>query len=356
MENFMARSKLINKLDSTQPIYVGLDVHKNKWSVCIIHQDEVIENHTIPGEYQPLKSLLAKYNQFKIFSAYEAGFLGFYLHRYLEKDNIRNIVVSPNKIPTEVGNYVKTDKRDAKKIAFSLSKNLISGIYIPTPELSNFREILRLRSKITKLRVQAINRIKMLLLKQEIKTTQVGLTKAKIKELRELDLPEHTKFTLEQYFDQLDLFNKQRNQLQSRAHSAAMNSPYMDTYKIINTIPGLGPIISAMLCFEIGDFKRFSSGKKLAAYIGLTPREFSSGDNVYRGRITGQGNKLLRSYLVESSWFLIGKDPVMKEFYNRIKVSTGSGKKAIVAVARKLINRIHSIVINNQCYAIGEIE
>jgi transposase len=352
----MARSKLINKLDSTQPIFVGLDVHKNKWSVCIIHQDEVIESHTIPGDYQPLKSLLSKYEKFKIYSAYEAGFLGFYLHRYLEQDNINNIVVSPNKIPTEVGNYVKTDKRDAKKIAFSLSKNLITGIYIPSIELSDFRNILRLRSKVTKARVQTVNRIKMLLLKQEIKMTQVGLTKRKIEELRNLNLPEHTKFALDQYIDQLELFNKQRTQLQSRAHCAVMNSQYVNTYKIINTIPGLGEVTASMLCFEIGDFNRFSSGKKLAAYIGLTPREFSSGDNVYKGRITGQGNKLLRSYLVESSWFLIGKDPVMKEFYNRIKSNTGSGKKAIIAVARKLINRIHSIVVNNQCYAIGEIE
>ena len=258
----MARNNLINKLDSTQPIYVGLDVHKNKWSVCIIHQDEVIECHTIPGDYQPLKSLLSKYEKFKIFSAYEAGFLGFYLHRYLEQDSIKNIVVSPNKIPTEVGNYVKTDKRDAKKIAFSLSKNLISGIYIPSIELSDFRNILRLRSKVTRSRVQTINRIKMLLLKQEIKMTRIGLTKAQIEELRNLNLPEHTKFSLEQYIDQLELFNKQRTQLQSRAHSAVVNSTYVNTYKIINTIPGLGPLTSAMLCFEIGDFKRFSSGKK----------------------------------------------------------------------------------------------
>jgi transposase len=120
----MARTKLINKLDSTQQIYVCLDVHKDKWSVCIIHQEEVIESHTIPGDYQPLKSLLKKYEQFLIYSTYEAGFLGFYLHRYLEQDNINNIVVSPNKIPTEVGNYVRPGKRDAKKISFSLSKTL----------------------------------------------------------------------------------------------------------------------------------------------------------------------------------------------------------------------------------------
>lgn len=121
----MARTNLISKLDPTQPIYVGLDVHKSKWSVCVIHQDEVIENHTIPGDYSALKSILQKYESFKIFSAYEAGFLGFYLHRYLEQDNISNVVVAPNKIPTEIGNYVKTDKRDAKKIAFSIRKHLL---------------------------------------------------------------------------------------------------------------------------------------------------------------------------------------------------------------------------------------
>ncbi len=92
-----------------------------------------------------------------------------------------------------------------------------------------------------------------------------------------------------------------------------MNSQYVNTYKSINTIPGLGEVTASMLCFEIVDFNRFSPVKKLAAYIGLTPREFSSGDNVYKGRITGQGNKLLRSYLVDASWILIGKDPVMKE-------------------------------------------
>ncbi len=146
----MARSNLISKLDSTQPIFVGLDVHKSKWSVCIIHQNEVIENHTIPGEYHALKSLLKKYHSFTIYSAYEAGFMGYYLHRYLENDHITNIVVSPNKIPTEVGNYVKDDKIDAKKIALSLSTNLIKSIFIPCEELLDLRQILRTRQKMLK--------------------------------------------------------------------------------------------------------------------------------------------------------------------------------------------------------------
>jgi len=351
----MARSKFISSLDSTQPIYIGLDVHKTKWSVCIIHQDEVIEEHTIPGNYSSLQPILKKYQDFKIFSAYEAGFLGFYLHHYLEKDNIKNIVVSPNKIPTNAGNFVKTDKRDARKISFSLSKNLITGIFIPSKELVDLRQILRTREKIIRSKRSVLNRIKMLLHQYEIHFSNSGITKKRIEKLKQFDLPENTKYTLLLYFDQLELLIRQAALLEKKAAQLAINSEYSNSFKVLNTIPGIGSIISSLLCFEIGSFSRFSSGKKLAAYIGITPREFSSGEHVYKGRITGQGNSLLRSYLIEASWFLIGKDSAMKNYYNRIKQNSGSGKKAIVAVGRKLVNRIHSIVVNNQCYTIGEV-
>lgn len=349
----MARSKIINQLDSTQPIFIGLDVHKNKWSVCIYHQEEVIEQHTIPGRYEALKRIICKYNQLKCYSAYEAGFLEFYLHRYLEKDGINNIVITSHKIPTETGNYVKTDRRDAKKIAFSLSKGLLKGIHIPSEELVDLRQILRTRDKLIRTKRSVINRIKMLLHQFEIQFSSQGLTKKKIEELKKLELPENTKLSLSIYLENLELIIKQASQLQSKVHTVALNSKYANNYKIITTVPGIGPITGAMLCFEVGDFGRFSSSKKLASYIGITPREFSSGDHIYKGRITGQGNGLIRSALIEASWVLIGKDPTMKNYYYKVKASTGSGKKAVVAVARKLIHIIHSIVRNNQCYAIG---
>jgi transposase len=350
----MARSKIISKLDSTQPVYIGLDVHKSKWSVCIYHQDEVIEQHTIPGKYETLKKIIKKYELLKCYSAYEAGFLGFYLHRYLEKDGVNNIVIATNKIPAETGNYVKTDRRDAKKIAFSLSKRLLKGIHIPSEELVDLRQILRTREKLIRTKRSTINRIKMLLHQFEIKFTSQGLTREKIEEIKNYDLPVNTKISIELYLETLELILRQTAKLQSRAHTIALNSKYANNYKIITTIPGIGPLTGALLCFEIGDFSRFSSSKKLASYIGITPREFSSGEHIYKGRITGQGNGAIRSALIEASWVLIGKDDNMKKFYNKVKLSSGSGKKAIVAVGRKLTHIIHSIVLRNQCYTIVE--
>jgi transposase len=351
----MASQNFIANLDQNLPVFVGMDVHKNKWSICIIHHDEVIEKHTIPGEYSALKPILDKYKNFKINSVYEAGFSGFYLHYYLVEDGINNILVSVSKIPTEVGNLVKTDRKDAHKLAFCLSKGLLRGIHVPSKDQIDMRQIIRTREKIIRAKRTVITRIKMLLLQFDVKLESRGLTREVITNIRSKPLPIYLKESIEIYLDQFDLLHKQANRCESKARVVAMQSQYSETFKILTTIPGIGPIIASALCFEIGDFKRFSSADKLASYIGLTPREFSSGEHVYKGRITGQGSTWLRSYLVEASWFVIGKDPALKSFYNRVKNNSGSGKKAIVAVARKLLHRMHSIVINNQSYAIGEI-
>jgi len=152
--------------------------------------------------------------------------------------------------------------------------------------------------------------------------------------------------------EELAFFNRKLAELDMTIRQAAKESDHRFRKNLIETVPGVGPIIATTLCFEIGDWTRFKNAGQLCAYLGLTPREYSSGERVYRGRITGQGKGWIRSYLVEASWKTIGTDPELRKFYNRIKGNTGSGKKAIVAVARKLVCRIFSMVKHNQAYAI----
>ena len=98
--------------------------------------------------------------------------------------------------------------------------------------------------------------------------------------------------------------------------------------------------------------ERFKRADELASYIGLTPSEFSTGQYVRQGRITRCGNKRVRSCLVESSWILIQKDPLMKATYHQLKQFKGA-KRAIIAIARKLIIRVRRILLNNEPYVIG---
>ena len=103
---------------------------------------------------------------------------------------------------------------------------------------------------------------------------------------------------------------------------------------------------------EVRRLSRFPDGEALSSYAGLTPSEHSSGDRIRHGHITRQGNPVVRAVLVESSWVLIGKDPEMRRFYERIKVRRG-GKRAIVAVARKLCHRLLAIVQSGQPYRVN---
>lgn len=169
-----------------------------------------------------------------------------------------------------------------------------------------------------------------------------------------LDLPEHVKLTVEMFIEEIEFIDSKLKQLYRLAHKECQKDRYEQAYRVLQTAPGIGTITAAALCFEIGgNWKRFSNAKKLCAFLGITPREFSSGERIYRGRITGQGNTWLRSYLIEVSWKTISQDPAMREYYNRIKANSGSGKKAIVAVSRKLLHRLFSMIKNNQCYEYG---
>ena len=127
---------------------------------------------------------------------------------------------------------------------------------------------------------------------------------------------------------------------------------YRERCRLLRTIPGVGLLTAMEILLELGDMGRFSNAEKLAAYVGLTPTQHSSGDKIRLGHITGIGKGNLRGVLTEASWTLIKKDGAMAEKYERIKARSGS-KRAIVAVAHNLLLRIRRILIDGVPYAVG---
>ena len=115
--------------------------------------------------------------------------------------------------------------------------------------------------------------------------------------------------------------------------------------------PGIGVISAMELLLELQDVSRFRRAEQLAAYMGLTPSQYSSADKVRMGRITGIGKNTLRAILVEASWKPLTKDPLMPEKYDRIKIRSG-GKRAIVAIARTLLLRRRRMLMDKQSYAL----
>ena len=126
---------------------------------------------------------------------------------------------------------------------------------------------------------------------------------------------------------------------------------YQKRVEILQSIPGIGVISAMELLLELQDVSRFRRAEQLAAYVGLTPSQYSSADKVRMGRITGIGKNTLRSLLVEASWTLIRRDRAMREKYDRIKIRSG-GKRAIVAIARTLLLRMRRMLLDKQAYSL----
>jgi transposase len=124
---------------------------------------------------------------------------------------------------------------------------------------------------------------------------------------------------------------------------------YCDRVKILTSIPGVGLITSIEILLELQDVSRFRRADQIAAYVGLTPSQYSSADKIRMGRITAIGKNTLRSVLVEVSWMLISRDKELRKRYERIKVRAG-GKRAIVAIARSLLIRMRRLLIDDQLY------
>ena len=127
---------------------------------------------------------------------------------------------------------------------------------------------------------------------------------------------------------------------------------YRERVAILRSVPGIGLIAAMELLLELQDVARFRRAEQLAAYVGLTPSQHSSADKVRMGHITAIGKNSVRSSLVESAWNLIRKDKAMRGKYERIRVRAGA-KRAIVAIARKLLLITRRMLLDQQTYRMG---
>ena len=333
-----------------EDLFVGIDLHKRTWHITIRTTEVEIFSASIPGKWTALVKLLDRYKKAKIHAVYEAGYFGYWLFDKLIGHRIDCIVTPPSLIPQEYGNRVKTDRLDSSKLARFLSKGLLNQIYVPSKEERFHRQVIRRRRQIVRDRVQ--NRIKSELNFYGVdlpaprgKWTQIyfgNLCKIKFKNKW---MQESFKRLLEQYDFLCCQVDKQTKILKELAQTRL----YRDRVKILRSIPGIGIIGSMEILLELQDVSRFKRADQLAAYVGLTPSQYSSSDKIRMGRITGIGKNSVRTALVESSWWLISKDISMRKKYEGIKARSGS-KRAIVAIARHLLLCIRRMLLDNQPY------
>lgn len=336
-------------------IFVGIDVHKNKFSVAVAVDGGVfLKVGSMPADSNKLIEFLKKrFPENNIKSVYEAGFSGFVLHRALVASGIDNIVINAASIEIASNNKVKTDKRDAIKMALHLACGMLRGIRIPTPEQELARLLTRTREQLVKERSRVGIQIKSKLMQfGAIAADDKRVMSVKLlKEFKKLQLPTELAITISALAELWEKCHEQVKHLNLEINRQAKKDNKLET--VYQSVPGIGPIIGRTLANELGDMSQFSSEKDLFSFVGLTPSEHSSGEgNPRRGHITKQGSGMLRGMLVEAAWVAKEKDPDLEKVYNRLKITRG-GKRAIIAVARRLVGRLRACLGQQQPYELS---
>jgi transposase len=343
------------ELQPGERVFVGIDLHKNKWHVTVRTFELELFSGSIPGTWEALKSILHRYRGHRITTVYEAGYFGFWFHDRIIAYGAECIVTPPSLIPQEYDNKVKKDRRDSRKLAHFLAKSMLKAVWIPTEKERYHRQVIRRRRQLIRDRIRAQSRIKAELRLYGFnisaphgKWTQAYLTNLGRIRFNNRFMQESFNRLLEQYYFLDDLIKKQTDLLRELAKT----KHYRERVEILMTIPGVGLIAAMELLLELQDVSRFQRADQLAAYVGLTPSQYSSAEKVRMGRITCVGKNSLRAMLIQSAWTLIRKDGVMREKYERLKCRAG-GKRAIVAVARTLLIRMRRLLLDGNPYVIG---
>lgn len=341
-------------------VFVGLEDSKKTWRVCVRCDGMIVHETSMPTEYDGLlRYLQRRFPGCRIRLMYEAGFNGFWLHDLLEGDGIGCEVIPPTKVTVEKCSRVKTDPRDARRLAAILEQGGHASCYVPDQERREDRQVSRTYEQMQRGVTATKNRIRKFFDVHGLNGL-VGTkwwTASHLKEVRSCRLSASLRFALDQLLNHLEELLVRRRELKTYLCELSKKERYSATVSRFASAPGIGWFTGIRLVLEWGEeLGRFANGKLFASFTGLTSSEYSTGKTVRRGRITCQSNPQVRATLIESAWTAKRKDPVLLEKYRAVLGRTGSPKKAIVAVARKLAVRLYHLAVKGENYQYGLIE
>ena len=334
-----------------EKIYIGLDVHSTSWKVTIRFGGQHFKTFSNAASVGELMNYLNKnFPKGDYYSVYEAGFCGFSVHRELEKQGIKSIIVNPADIPlSDKDRKFKSDTRDSKTLAEQLEKENLRAIYIPTRQAEFFRSVFRLRESAKKDKQRIMNRIKMYLYTRGYRLGNNAWSKKSITALRK-----RVKGTMSEFIT-IKLLNELKGQkilivkISKELKRLIKEQERKKEQQILETVPGIGPQTAITLLAEVITPDRFKSDGDFCSYIGLIPNTHSSGEKEKATGLTNRKNGKLRHAIIESAWIATRNDPELKLAYVRLCKRMRS-TNAIIRIAKKLAIRIKHLWTKMEVY------
>lgn len=289
--------------------FVGLDVHAETIAVAIAEgRDEVRSLGIIPNRPEAVRRLLGKLGKpATLRVCYEAGPTGYALFWQLTKLGFECQVVAPSLIPTKAGDRVKTDRRDAEKLARAHRAGDLTPVWVPDSKHEAIRDLVRAREAGKEDQLRAKHRLGKYLLRYGIRAPDGcrAWTLAWWQWVRgiELEHPEQNT-TLIELILEVDHQGQRIDRLDAAIDRAINDAPEQLRALVdaLQALRGVAKVTAVTLATEIGTFSRFATAAQVMSYTGMVPSEHSSGPRSRRGAITKTGNSHLRRVLVEAAW------------------------------------------------------
>lgn len=324
-------------------VYVGLDVHKDSITIAVARQGrEAAETwKTIPYDgvrlRKALKLLVNRGEVLKV--CYEAGPTGFGLCRRLREAGMDCIVVAPSLVPGKPGDRVKTDRRDARKLAHFLRSGDLTEVYIPEEAVEAIRDLERARDDAKRAERVARHQLSKFLLRHDRHwegTTWTVRHRDWIRGQR-FEYPAQQR-VLEDYLKTVEDLAERVERLTAQVGELVQETTLAPLVKALQAFRGISVVSAVTIAAEAGDLRRFATASQFMSYVGLVPSEDSSGKRRRQGAITRCGNAHLRRILVEAAWHYRHLPLMSKELRRRNK-GLAPGVQRIAWKAQKRLNK-----------------
>ena len=290
--------------------FVGLDVHAETIAVAIAEAGGEVRSHgTIPNRSESVRKLIRKIGEgAKLKCCYEAGPTGYVLYWQLTQLGVECEVIAPSLVPTKAGDRVKTDRRDAEKLARCYRAGELTPVWVPDAAHEALRDLERAREAAKQDQLRHRHRLGKFLLRHGKRPVDAGPAWC-AKYLNWIKV--HVRFeqpaleaTLADYLQEVEHATERIIRLEQCIEEAVAQAPpeIRAVIEALQALRGVALTTAATVVSELGSLTRFKNPRQLMSYSGLVPREYSSGNRTQRGSITKTGNAHLRRVLVESAW------------------------------------------------------
>ena len=341
----------VSEIARDEEVFLGIDVAADYIAVCVLGRElDILRRDKILHTEAAVSAFLRRLPGCTVHAVYEAGPTGYQLLRWLRAAGCATAdMVAPSKVPVLSGDRIKTDKRDALKLATMLATGQLRDATVLdlTNQQYADRQLVRSRTQLVKAASTIKQQIKSLMLMHGIflpRDIKPTWSRRMIAFLAAYDSGEH--YLNESLRELLKCLAERKiavRRMNRLVKQLSDEGRFAADVQLLRTIPGFGAITSMTVLTEAPDIvARFDSGPAFARYLGLVPTENSTGAQQRRGGLTHDGNAQLRTALVEASWTLIKKDVRMKEVYDRIKARRRASS-AICAIGRRLAMAIYAM-------------